>query len=84
MDTNLISGSSGLLPAVSSGTLFASLFWGSIGVGYWVYAKKQRSVPALIGGIGLVAVSYLIASPVWMSIASVAIMVGIWYWSRYE
>ncbi len=83
MDTNLFSENSGFLPAISSGTLFASLFWGSIGVGYWVYAKKQRSVPALIGGIGLVAVSYLVASPLWMSLASVAIIAGTWYGSRY-
>ena len=38
--------------------LFASLIWGSIGVGYFVYGKKQQSFVPMIGGIVMVAVSY--------------------------
>jgi hypothetical protein len=84
MDTNSFSTDSGLPFGISSGTLFASLLWGSIGFGYFVYAKKQRSAPALFGGIGLIAVSYLIASPLWMSVASVAVIAGVWFWSRHD
>lgn len=68
----------------STATLIASLIWGSIGAGYLIYAKKQRSVPAYVGGAGLIGVSYLIGSPLWMSLAAVGVMAGIWYWSRYD
>lgn len=68
----------------SSATLFASLIWGSIGAGYCIYGKKQRSAPAWVGGIALVGISYLISSAIWMSVAAVAIIVGIWFWSRYD
>ncbi len=84
MDTNLLSGDSGLPFGISYGTLFASLLWGSVGAGFFIYAKKQRSAPAFCGGIGLIAISYLIASPLWMSVAAVGIITGIWFWSRYD
>jgi hypothetical protein len=72
-----------LLPFhISSGTLFASLLWGSIGVGMCIYGKKQQSPPALIGGIAMIAVSYLVADPLWMSVASAAIIAGVYFWSR--
>jgi hypothetical protein len=85
MDTNLLSGGGSDLPfGITYGTLFASLLWGSIGIGYSIYGKKQRFAPAWIGGIALIAISYLIRSPLWMSVAAVGIIVGVWYWSRYE
>jgi hypothetical protein len=72
-----------LLPFhITSGFLFASLIWGSIGVGMAIYGKKQQSAPALIGGIALVAVSYLVADPLWMSVTSIALIVGVYFWSR--
>ena len=42
--------------------LFASLIWGSIGVGYFIYGKKQQSLPAMVGGILMVVVSYFVGS----------------------
>jgi hypothetical protein len=72
-----------LLPFhISSGTLFASLLWGSIGVGMCIYGKKQQSTPALIGGIAMTAASYLVPDPLWMSVTSIAIMAGVYFWSR--
>jgi hypothetical protein len=72
-----------LLPFhISSGTIFASLLWGSIGVGFFIYGKKQQSAPALIGGIAMIAVSYLVPDPLWMSVTSIAIIAGVYLWSR--
>jgi len=68
---------------VDSSTLFASLIWGSIGAGYLIYAKKQRSGPAFAGGITMIVISYF-CSTLWMSIFSVAIMAGVYFWSRHE
>jgi hypothetical protein len=37
--------------------LFASLIWGSVGGGYFIYGKKQRSSVPMIGGILMIGVS---------------------------
>ncbi len=57
--------------------LFASLFWGTIGSGYLLYARKQREIPPFIGGVAMIAVSFM-SSWFWMSVISIAIMVGVW------
>jgi hypothetical protein len=54
--------------------LFASLIWGSIGLGYCIYGKRQRSVIPLVGGVLMIAVSYLIASALVMSLVCAALM----------
>jgi hypothetical protein len=73
-----------LLPHIDSGVFVAAWFWGAIGTGFFVYGMKQRSAPPLFGGIAMVAGSYFIDSALWMSLASVGIMVGIYFWSRYN
>ena len=64
---------------ISSGTLIASLIWGSIGTGFAVYGWKQKDTITLIGGIALIAISYFIGSPLMMSIVGTALVAGtIW------
>jgi hypothetical protein len=58
------------------------LMWGALGSGFFIYGKKQKSAPALWGGIALMGISYFITSPLWMSVAAVGIVGGIWFWSR--
>ena len=48
--------------------LFASLLWGSIGVGYFIYGKKQQTLSAMAGGILMVIMSYFIGSALLMSL----------------
>jgi hypothetical protein len=64
--------------------LFASIFWSAVGAGFWIYGKKQRSGPPLFGGVGLIAITFLIQSAFWMSVAAVGIMAGVYYWSRRD
>lgn len=59
--------------------LFASLIWGSVGVGYFVYGKKQEAMIPMIGGLVMVAVSYFVGSWLWMTLTCVGLMIGI-YW----
>ena len=59
--------------------LFASLLWGSVGVGYCIYGKKQGAMIPLIGGLLMIAVSYLVSSWLLMSLLSIALMVVV-YW----
>ena len=67
----------------SSSTLFASLIWGSIGLGFTVYGKKQRAIVPMVGGILLVVISYLIGSALLMSLVGAALVVGtVWVGRR--
>ena len=58
--------------------LFASLLWGSVGAGYVLYARRQREVAPLIGGVAMIAVSCFVGSWFWMSILCLVLMVAVW------
>ena len=55
--------------------LFASLFWGSVGVGYFIYGRKQQALSALVGGILMIAVSCLVSSALLMSLICILLIV---------
>lgn len=64
------------MPNASS--LFASLLWGSVGVGYFIYGKKQQSVSAMGGGILMIVISYFSGSALVISLACLAIVVAVY------
>ena len=66
-----------------SSTLFASLIWGSIGLGFAIYGKKQRATAPLVGGILLMGISYLISSALTMSLAGIGLVAGILWAGKY-
>jgi hypothetical protein len=84
MDTNQLPGELGLAGGFSAEYLIAALIWGAVGLGFFIYGKKQRSFPPLLGGLALMGITYFIGSALWMSVAAVAIIAGIWFWSRYD
>ena len=43
-------------------TLIWGMIFGSIGVGFFIYGKKQKSVMPLISGLGLMVLPYLISN----------------------
>jgi len=63
---------------LNANTLFASLIWGSIGFGFFIYGKKQSALIPVVGGIALMAVSYLVPNWLWMSLASLGVIGGVW------
>jgi hypothetical protein len=58
--------------------LFASLLWGSIGVGYFIYGKKQQSLSPMVGGIVMIAVSYFVGSALLMSLICILVIVAVY------
>ena len=58
--------------------LFASLIWGSIGVGYFIYGKKQQAILPMLGGVVMILVSYFVVSAFFMSLTSIGLMIGIY------
>jgi len=63
--------------------LLASLIVGTIGTGIFVYGKKQGRAPQLLAGIALVAISWVIASPIWMSACAALVIGALWLSTRY-
>jgi len=74
-----------LLPfPISAGYLILSLIWSTVGTGMWIYGKKQRSGPALFGGIALIAISWLISSAIWMSVVAIGIIAAAYFWAQQD
>ncbi|AXT33291.1 hypothetical protein [Pseudoalteromonas tunicata] len=57
----------------------AQLLWGilfgGIGLGYFIYGKKQRAVVPLLAGIGLLIVPYFIVNIFILVITGVALII---------
>jgi hypothetical protein len=66
----------------STSFLFASLLWGSVGVGYFIYGKRQQSLSPMIGGIVMVMVSYFIGSALLMSLVCSGIVGTVYFFVK--
>ena len=66
---------------LDANSLIASLLWGSVGSGFFLYGKKQGEPVPLFGGLALVAISYFIESALIMSLVGAALVAGI-FWLR--
>jgi len=65
---------------MDSSTLLLGLVFGSIGMGYFVYGKKQGRVAALVSGVGLVIFPYFVSN-VWLGIViGIALMALPYFW----
>ena len=62
----------------SASFLFASLLWGSVGVGYFIYGKKQQSLSPMVGGIVMIGVSYFVGSALLMSLICILVMAAVY------
>jgi hypothetical protein len=56
----------------------SALLWGvilgSIGLGFFVYGKKQKAVIPLLSGIGLMVIPYFISNPFFLIITAAILM----------
>jgi len=59
---------------LNTSSLFASMLWGSVGLGYFIYGKKQSSWIPMVGGVLIIAVSYLVSSALLMSLLCIGLM----------
>ena len=62
--------------------LFASLFWGSVGAGYWIYGKRQTLWSPMIGGVLMMALAYFVSSALLMSLLCLAIGFAAYFLAR--
>ena len=47
---------------IDTNTLFAGMLFGSIGMGYIIYGKKQQNFIALLSGVALCGIPYFVAN----------------------
>ncbi len=62
-----------------SDTLLASLIWGGVGSGFFVYGMKQRATVPSFGGIALLATTYFVESSLWMSILCIGLLAAMYF-----
>ncbi len=67
---------------MDSSTLLWGLLYGSIGLGYFVYGKRQQRVAALLSGIGLMVFPYFVSN-VWLSMVIGVALMALPYFFRY-
>lgn len=67
---------------LNEGYMYASLFWGAIGAGCIIYARKMGEWTPAWAGIALIVVSVVVQSPLAMTLASVGILVAMRYAMR--
>lgn len=58
---------------MSTAWLLLSVLFGSLGLGYAVYGRKQQHLVALLCGIVLMVLPYFIASPLWLAVLGAAL-----------
>lgn len=63
--------------------LFASLVWGSVGLGYFIYGKKQNAWPAMLGGVLMMAASYFTGSIWIMSLVCIGLIAAVYWTSKW-
>jgi hypothetical protein len=66
---------------LNTSALLWGLLFGSIGVGFFVYGKRQRAVVPLVCGVALIIFPYFVASPV-LLVAIGAALVAVPYFVR--
>lgn len=65
----------------STSTLMWGMIFGSIGIGFFVYGKKQKTVIPLISGIGLIVVPYFISN-IYLLVLSGMVLIALPYFIR--
>jgi hypothetical protein len=73
-----------MILAMSGSFLMASLVWGSVGMGYFVYGARGREPWPLAGGVVIIAGSYLVESWWVMSLVSIAAMALVYWLKKNE
>jgi hypothetical protein len=67
--------------ALDSSSLLWGLLFGSVGLGFFLYGKKQKAVVPLVCGLALMVLPYFITNVLLLVVAGVVLMVVPYYFS---
>ncbi|QRP62521.1 hypothetical protein I6J77_10205 [Rhodanobacter sp. FDAARGOS 1247] len=59
---------------MNASTLWWGLLFGSIGLGFFVYGRKQRAIVPLVCGIALMVFPYFVSGTAWLIIVGVVLV----------
>jgi hypothetical protein len=59
---------------MNTSSLFWGLLFGSIGLGFLIYGRKQRAVVPLICGLALMVFPYFVSNSILLVVIGVALM----------
>jgi hypothetical protein len=60
---------------MNTSTLFWGILFGSIGLAFFVYGKKQKAVIPIFSGIGLMVVPYFISNVYFLVLSGIVLTV---------
>jgi hypothetical protein len=60
---------------MNAATLFWGVLFGSIGLGFFVYGRKQRAIVPLVCGLALMVFPYFVSGAVWLVLIGVGLIV---------
>jgi hypothetical protein len=58
--------------------LWASMLWGAVAGGYFIYGWRQKAGIPLAAGAAMTAASFFLPA-LWMTLACIAIMFAVWW-----
>jgi len=61
-----------------AGPLFVSLLVSSIGLGLFIYGRRQQRWPQAVGGVLLMVYPYFVSTPWAMAVVGVVIVAAVW------
>ena len=70
-----------LMGSWTMSSIFAGMFWGTVGSGYFIYGWKQKAMIPLFAGIAMNVVACFVP-PLPMSLICIVLMVGVWWLVR--
>ena len=66
---------------LSGSSLLLGVLFGSVGLGFFIYGRKQRAVVPLLCGLALMVVPYFIPNA-WLQFAVAVVLVAVPYFVR--
>lgn len=63
----------------SASWIFTSLLVGTVGLGFFLYGKKQARLPQAAAGLLIVVDSTFVPSPLWMCVAAAGLLGALWF-----
>jgi hypothetical protein len=67
---------------MNTSSLICGLIFGSIGIGFFVYGKRQRAIVPLVCGVALMIFPYFVSSAILLVVIGVA-LVALPYFVRF-
>jgi len=67
---------------MDTSTLMWGLIFGSIGIGFFIYGKKQKAVIPLVSGIGLMVIPYCTSNILFLILSGI-VLVALPYFIRF-